>query len=82
GGARIKKNIRAKLEGFFLNKNRVDKDKMSAKAIQVKLLKFVKNEDIEAEDISKTSKIQNWINSYTWAFKQKATEKKLRLDDI
>ncbi|CAG8742913.1 11583_t:CDS:1, partial [Dentiscutata heterogama] len=59
GGARIKKNIRAKLEGFFLNGNRVDKDKMSTKAMQAELLKFVENRDIEAENISKTSTIQN-----------------------
>ena len=82
GSARIKKNIKTMLKGFFLNGNRNDKDKMSAKAMHAELLEFVKNGDIEAEDIPKTSTIQNWINSYTWAFKQKATEKELRLDDI
>ncbi|CAG8563744.1 6285_t:CDS:2, partial [Cetraspora pellucida] len=79
GGTRIKKNIKTILEGFFLNGNRNDKDKISTKAMHAELLEFVKNGNIEAEDIPKTSTIQNWINSYTWAFKQKAAEKKLGL---
>ncbi|CAG8676394.1 5220_t:CDS:2, partial [Dentiscutata heterogama] len=47
GGARIKKNIRAKLEGFFLNGNRVNKDKISAKAMHAELLKFVEMETLK-----------------------------------
>ncbi|CAG8783089.1 20685_t:CDS:2 [Gigaspora margarita] len=68
-GSMIKKNIKSMLECFFLNKNRKSQDRMDAQTMHDKLLKYVKAKDIEAEDIPKTSMIQNWLNTYARAFK-------------
>ncbi|CAG8487895.1 7277_t:CDS:2, partial [Racocetra persica] len=61
GGARIKKNIKAMLECFFLNGNRRNKDKISTQDMHYELLKFVEIGEIEKTDIPKIDTIQNWI---------------------
>ncbi|CAG8846978.1 2504_t:CDS:2, partial [Gigaspora margarita] len=60
---------------FLLTKGWVLKDnqKLDNRDSGNKLLKYVEAGDIEAEDISKTSTIQNWLNTYACAFKQRAT---------
>ena len=45
-----------------------------------KLLKYVETGEIEEEKVLKVHTIQNWISSYTHAFKQKATESKLETE--
>ena len=44
------------------------------------LLKYVETGEIKEEEVSKVHTIQNWISSYTYAFKQKATESKLETE--
>ncbi|CAG8494206.1 27319_t:CDS:2 [Racocetra persica] len=69
GRARIKKNIKAMLEYFFLNRNRRNEDKMSARDMHYELLKFVEIGEIEKADILKIDTIQNWIGLYARAVK-------------
>ncbi|CAG8654717.1 15737_t:CDS:1, partial [Cetraspora pellucida] len=71
-GNRIKKNIKAMLECFFLRGNRKNKKKISAQAMHDELSKYVEIGEIEKDDVPKITTIQNWISSYTRAFKQKA----------
>jgi len=77
GGKRIKKEVKALLELFFLNGNRRQKDRMNAQDMYSELLKYVETGELEKEDIPKVSTIQNWINTYTRIFKEKATEREL-----
>ncbi|RHZ90012.1 hypothetical protein Glove_9g308 [Diversispora epigaea] len=77
GGKRIKKEIKTLLELFFLNGNRQQKDKMSAREMHIELMKYVETEEFLEEDIPKVSTIQNWINSYARIFKERATEREL-----
>ncbi|RHZ86827.1 hypothetical protein Glove_43g53 [Diversispora epigaea] len=79
-GNRIKKNVKAMLERFFLNGNRQRQDRMNAQAMRDELMKYVETGEIEEEDVPKINTIQNWIGSYTRAFKQKATERELETD--
>ncbi|CAG8539840.1 38833_t:CDS:2 [Gigaspora margarita] len=79
GGTRIKKNVKAKLECFFLNKNQRNENRMNAQAMHKELLKFAKDGEIEKEDVPKISTIDNCLSSYACAFKKKATEHKLEL---
>ncbi|CAG8551639.1 7877_t:CDS:1, partial [Dentiscutata heterogama] len=73
-GTRIKKNIKAMLECFFLNSNQRSQDKISLQAMHDELLKYAEAGDIEKEDIPQILTIHNWIGSYSSTFKQKASE--------
>ncbi|CAG8722736.1 5237_t:CDS:1, partial [Dentiscutata heterogama] len=55
--SRIKKNIKALLECFFLNSNRKSQDKIDEQAMHDKLLKYTEIGKIEKEDILQTSAI-------------------------
>ncbi len=77
GGKRMKKEVKALLELFFLNGNRRQKDRMNAQEMHDELLKYIETSEFEEEDISKVSTIQNWINTYTRIFKERATEREL-----
>ncbi|CAG8464628.1 18163_t:CDS:2 [Gigaspora margarita] len=79
GGAKIKKNIRSLLEGFFLNGNRRNQDRMDGQAMCNELLKYAESGDIEEEDVLGLSTIQNWLHSYAHMFKQKAIDNELEL---
>ena len=79
-GVRIKKKVKALLEYFFLNGNRQHQDRMNAQVMHDELLKYVETGEIEEEEVLKVHTIQNWISSYTYAFKQKATESKLETE--
>src|SRR6266498_4235563 len=74
GGKRMKKEVKALIELFFLNGNRRQKDRMNAQEMHDELLKYIETSEFEEEDISKVSTIQNWINTYTRIFKERATE--------
>ncbi|RIB13654.1 hypothetical protein C2G38_2197242 [Gigaspora rosea] len=52
---------------------RQSEDRMDAQTMHDELLKYVEAGDIEAENIPKTSTIQNWLNTYARAFKRRAT---------
>jgi len=73
-GKRMKKEVKALLELFFLNGNRRQKDRMNAQEMHDELLKYIETSE---EDIPKVSTIQNWINTYTRIFKERATEREL-----
>ncbi len=47
------------LKSFFLNGNLNQKDKMSAKDMYNELLVFIESEELEVENISKITTIQN-----------------------
>jgi hypothetical protein len=68
------------LERFFLLGNQRRQDRMNAQAMYEELLKYVEIGELEEEDIPKVHTIQNWISSYTRAFKQKATEHELETE--
>ena len=70
---RIKKKSKLCWNVFLLRNQRCQ-DRMNAQAMHDKLLKYVEAEELEEENIPKVNTIQNWISSYTRAFKQKATE--------
>jgi len=53
---------------------------MNAQTMHDELLKYVKAGELEEKNIQKINTIQNWIGSYTHAFKQKATENKLETE--
>ncbi|CAG8505674.1 10275_t:CDS:2 [Cetraspora pellucida] len=59
GGTRIKKDIRAMLERFFLYGDQRPEEKMSAKAMREELLEYAEGGEIEKEDIPKIQTIQN-----------------------
>ncbi|CAG8716541.1 27075_t:CDS:2, partial [Racocetra persica] len=63
-------------------KNRRSQDKINTQDICNELLKYVESRDIEEEDILKISTIQNWLSSYAYAFKQKATDNELELGNL
>ncbi len=77
GGKRMKKEVKALLELFFLNGNRRQKDRMNAQEMHDELLKYIETSEFEEENIPKVSTIQNWINTYTRIFKERATEREL-----
>ena len=79
-GTRIKKNVKAMLERFFLLGYQRRQDRMNVQAMHNELLKYVEIGELEEEDIPKVNTIQNWISSYTRAFKQKATEHELETE--
>ncbi|RHZ82825.1 hypothetical protein Glove_103g290 [Diversispora epigaea] len=58
-GNRIKKNVKAMLERFFLNGNRQRQDRMNAQAMRDELMKYVETGEIEEEDVPKINTIQN-----------------------
>ncbi|CAG8464269.1 6279_t:CDS:1, partial [Funneliformis mosseae] len=70
-GIRIKKNVKAMLEQFFLLENQRRQDRMNAQTMHDELLKYVEAEELEEKDILKVNTIQNWIGLYTCVFKQK-----------
>ncbi|CAG8785150.1 17268_t:CDS:1, partial [Gigaspora margarita] len=57
-GTRIKKNIKAILEGSFLSGNQKDQEKMDAQAMHKELLKYAKTSDIEKKDIPYSDNMQ------------------------
>src|SRR6266498_1481712 len=77
GGKRMKKEVKALLELFFLNGNRRSEDRMNARSMRDELLKHVEAGELEEEDIPKVNTIQNWINTYAHVFKERATERDL-----
>ncbi|CAB4400974.1 unnamed protein product [Rhizophagus irregularis] len=77
GGKRMKKEVKALLELFFLNGNCRSEDRMNAQSMRDKLLKHVEAGEFEEEDIPKVNTIQNWINTYARVFKERATERDL-----
>ena len=54
---------------FFLNENINARDKLNAQEMHDELLKYVKSEEIEEQDIPKVSTIQDWISRYAAALK-------------
>ncbi|RHZ85699.1 hypothetical protein Glove_62g33 [Diversispora epigaea] len=64
-------------EGFFINENMNTKDKLDAQGMQNELLRFVESGEISKEDIPKVSTIQNWIATFSHAWKEQATEQYL-----
>ncbi|PKY45509.1 hypothetical protein RhiirA4_419897 [Rhizophagus irregularis] len=60
------------LEFMDNNKNNGLED-VRIKDMYNKLLKFVESEELD-EDVPKITTIQNWISTYTQAFKEQATE--------
>jgi hypothetical protein len=79
-GIRIKKNVKAMLERFFLLGNQRHQDRMNAQAMHDELLKYVEAGELKETDIPKVNTIQNWISLYTRTFKQNATEKELETE--
>ncbi|RIA90128.1 hypothetical protein C1645_823749 [Glomus cerebriforme] len=77
GGKRMKKEVKALLELFFLNGNRRSEDRMNAQSMRDELLKYVEAGELEEGDIPKVNTIQNWINTYARIFKERATERDL-----
>ncbi|RHZ51445.1 hypothetical protein Glove_478g10 [Diversispora epigaea] len=77
GGKRMTKKVKNLLEGFFMNGNMNTKDKLDAQGMQNELLRFVKSGEISKEDIPKVSTIQNWIVTFSRAWKEQATEQYL-----
>ncbi|CAG8805534.1 12770_t:CDS:2, partial [Gigaspora margarita] len=69
-GTRIKKNIKAMLERFFLSDNRRNQKKIDAQAMHKKLLKYAETGDIEKKDTPQIPTIRSWISSYSSALKQ------------
>ena len=57
------------LEQFFLLENQQRQNRMNAQAMHDELLKYVEAGELEEEDVPKVITIQNWISSYTRAFK-------------
>ncbi|CAG8741871.1 17359_t:CDS:2, partial [Rhizophagus irregularis] len=49
-------------------------DRLNARSMRDELLKHVEAGELEEEDILKVNTIQNWINTYTCVFKERATE--------
>ncbi|CAB5201015.1 unnamed protein product [Rhizophagus irregularis] len=49
-------------------------DRLNARSMRDELLKHVEADELEEEDILKVNTIQNWINTYTRVFKERATE--------
>ncbi|CAG8696253.1 20789_t:CDS:1, partial [Racocetra persica] len=50
---------------------------MGTQTMHDELLKYAECGDIEKEDIPKLTTIENWLYSYSRAFKQETTENKL-----
>jgi hypothetical protein len=73
----MKKEVKVLLELFFLNGNRRSEDRMNAQSMHDELLKRVEAGELEEEDIPKVNTIQNWINTYARAFKERATDREL-----
>jgi hypothetical protein len=71
------KKVKNLLEGFFMNGNMNAKDKLDAQGMQNELLRFVESGEISKEDIPKVSTIQNWIATFSCAWKEQATEQYL-----
>ncbi|CAG8824345.1 26517_t:CDS:1, partial [Racocetra persica] len=63
-GTRIKQDVRAMLECFFLYGNQRSNERISAKAMHNELLEYAEDGEIEREDVPKFQTIQNWLNSY------------------
>ncbi|RGB30606.1 hypothetical protein C1646_817818 [Rhizophagus diaphanus] len=68
------KKVKSLLELFFLNGNINSQDKLNAQEMHDELLKYVKTEEIEEQDVPKVSTIQGWIGRYVAALKYQATE--------
>ncbi|CAB4383563.1 unnamed protein product [Rhizophagus irregularis] len=57
GGKRMKKEVKALLELFFLNGNRRSEDRINAQSMRDELLKHVEAGEFEEEDIPKVNNI-------------------------
>ncbi|RHZ60633.1 hypothetical protein Glove_351g19 [Diversispora epigaea] len=77
GGKRMTKKVKNLLESFFMNGNMNTKDKLDAQGMQNELSLFVESGEISKEDIPKVSTIQNWIATFSRAWKAQATKQYL-----
>jgi len=81
-GKRMSKKVNVLLQSFFINGNSNPRDRMSAKEMQVELMRFVESGEIAQEDVPKVNTIQNWIGRFSRAFKDTANEQARQMLEI